>query len=316
MKIFYGYDDQHYINVTSTIFNQCFKNNQLVIPTGDGERCRMIGFDPYPNILKHILIIDYNGAKYKLGHNRSCVLSFEPILQQLRDMSPTTWYQREGKLIPDPVARVQTLHQHLNFSHGFLHEEFPEQVLAVSYVKEDAKVLEIGGNMGRNSLILSSILKSTDQLVVMETNLEAVPKLMDNLRQNQFQTRVEASALSTVPMITDGWATIPTSIATEVHKDWKPVATITFEELQEKYDIQFDTLVADCEGALYYILKDTPEVLDNIQTIIMENDYTDIDTKNMLDTILRFKGFTRIHHVAGGWGPCSEFFYEVWGKTA
>ena len=317
MKIFYGYDDQHYINVTSTIFNQCFKNNQLVIPTGDGSRCEIIGFDPYPNILKHILIIDYNGNKYKFSHNRTCVLSFEPILQQLQDMSPASWYQREGKFIPDATARVRALHQHLNFDHGVIHDEFPEQALAMGFVKEDAKVLEIGGNMGRNSLVLSSILKSTDQLVVLETNLEVVPKLLQNLHQNQFQTRVEPSALSSVPLISDGWVTVPTSVANEVaHKGWKPVATITFDELQAKYGIQFDTLVADCEGALYYILKDNPEVLDGIKNIVMENDYGDIDTKNMLDSILRFKGFERIHHQAGGWGPCYEFFYEVWAKTA
>ena len=199
MKIFYGYDDQHYINVTSTIFTKCFKNNQLVIPTGDGQRCDIIGFDPYPNVLKHILIIDYNGTKYKFLHNRSCVLSFEPILQQLQNMNPATWYQREGKLIPDATERVRTLHQHLQFDHGVIHDEFPEQVLTMTFVKEDAKVLEIGGNMGRNSLVLSSILKSTDQLVVLETNLEVVPKLTENLRQNHFQTRVEPSALSSVP---------------------------------------------------------------------------------------------------------------------
>lgn len=315
MKIFYGYDDQHYINVTSTIFTKCFKNNQLVIPTGDGARCEIIGFDPYPNILKHILIIDYNGNKYKFAYNRPCVLSFEPILQQLQDMNPASWYQQEGKFIPDAVARVHALHQHLNFDHGILHDEFPEQVLAAAFVKEDAKVLEIGGNLGRNSLVLSSMLKSTDQLVVLETNLEVIPKLTQNLRQNQFQTRVEPSALSSVPLISDGWVTVPASIATEeAHKGWKPVATITFDELQTKYAIQFDTLVADCEGALYYILKENPEVLDGIQTVIMENDYWDIDIKNKLDTILRLKGLVRIHHQAGGWGPCYDFFYEVWRK--
>jgi len=316
MKILYGYDDQHYINVTSTIFNQCFKNNRLVIPTGDGARCEIIGFDPYPNVLKHILITDYNGNKYKFGHNRECVLSFEPVVQQLHNMTPHSWYHREGKLIANPADRVRALHRHMNFDHGVISDEFPEQVLAVQFVKEDAKVLEIGGNLGRNSLVLSSLLKSTDQLVVLETNLEVVPKLVENLRQNQFDTRVEPSALSSVPLISDGWVTVPTSVATEeAHKGWKPVATITFEELQTKYNIEFDTLVADCEGALYYILKDNPEVLDDIQTIVMENDYGDIDTKNMLDLILGLKGFTRIHHVAGGWGPCHDFFYEVWAKT-
>jgi hypothetical protein len=35
----------------------------------------------------------------------------------------------------------------------------------------------------------------------------------------------------------------------------------------------FDTLVLDCEGAFYYILQDTPEILEGIKLLIMENDY-------------------------------------------
>lgn len=312
MKIFYGYDDQHYINITSTIFNKCFKNNQLVIPTGDGTRSEIIGFDPYPGILKHILITDYNGNKYNIPHDRECSLSFESILRQLEDMHPGKWFHREGKLIADPAERVRALHQHLRFHHGFIQDEFPEQVLSMQFVKEDAKVLEIGGNAGRNSLILSALLNHTNQLVVLETNEEVASYLVHNLRQNYFDTRVETRALSTSPILTNGWNTIPASLADSTHHDWKPIPTITFEELQAKYNIQFDTIVADCEGALYHIVKDNPDMLNGIRMIIMENDYTDLDEKQMLDSILRLKGFSRTYHQAGGGGPCTEFFYEVW----
>ena len=84
-----------------------------------------------------------------------------------------------------------------------------------------------------------------------------------------------------------------------------------------KYGIQFDTLVLDCEGAFYYILLDMPEILNNINLILMENDYFNADHKKYVDSILREKKFNVIYLVdgCGGWGPCEHNFWEVWLKS-
>jgi hypothetical protein len=92
------------------------------------------------------------------------------------------------------------------------------------------------------------------------------------------------------------------------------VKTITYEELERKYDVVFDTIIADCEGALYYILADNPNILDNIKLMIMENDYRDINQKKLVDAILTYKGLTRCYYQCGGWHPCFDNFYEVWKK--
>ena len=46
----------------------------------------------------------------------------------------------------------------------------------------------------------------------------------------------------------------------------------------------------------------------------MENDYHDISHKKYIDSILKEKEFNVIYQEAGGWGPCTEFFYEVWKR--
>jgi len=92
------------------------------------------------------------------------------------------------------------------------------------------------------------------------------------------------------------------------------VKTITLSELKDKYKINFDTLVLDCEGAFYYILIDMPEILDGINLIIMENDYVDMAQKIYIDNILKENGFYRDYVEAGGWEPCYKIFYEVWKK--
>jgi hypothetical protein len=95
---------------------------------------------------------------------------------------------------------------------------------------------------------------------------------------------------------------------------YKWVNTITFNDLQAKYDVVFDTLVLDCEGAFYYILMDMPEILTNIELIIMENDYTNISHKTYIDTVLKGAGFMVFYSEQGGWGPCYNNFFEVWKK--
>jgi len=59
---------------------------------------------------------------------------------------------------------------------------------------------------------------------------------------------------------------------------------------------------------------DIPEILDNINLIIMENDYHEISKKEYVDEILRKNNFYRIYIEGGGWGPCTDNFYEVWKK--
>ena len=106
--------------------------------------------------------------------------------------------------------------------------------------------------------------------------------------------------------------TIPSDVLLE---GYNFVNTITLTNLKMKYNIEFDTLVIDCEGAFYYILMDIPELLNNINLIIMENDYWDITKKNYIDEILMQNNFYVDYVEPGGWGPCYNNFYEVWKKS-
>jgi hypothetical protein len=93
------------------------------------------------------------------------------------------------------------------------------------------------------------------------------------------------------------------------------VNTISLVELKGKYNIDFDTLVLDCEGAFYYILMDMPEILEGINLIIMENDYYDISKKIYIDQILKACHFYVDYVEPGGWGPCANNFFEVWKRS-
>ena len=76
---------------------------------------------------------------------------------------------------------------------------------------------------------------------------------------NEFKFHIEPSALSARKLFLRGWDSF---IEENKPQDAKEVATITWPDLQKKYNIEFDTMVVDCEGALYYILQDYPEILE------------------------------------------------------
>jgi len=183
--------------------------------------------------------------------------------------------------------------------------------MAVRYLNGNEKVLEIGGNIGRNSLVIASILENDANFVTLESDKSISKQLKENRDLNNFGFHIENAALSNRKLIQRGWNTKPSDI---LEKGYKWVNTITFNELKEKYNIVFDTLVLDCEGAFYYILLDTPEILDNINLIIMENDYLDISHKEYVDNVLIKNKFYRDYVQTGGWGPCYNNFFEVWKK--
>jgi hypothetical protein len=147
--------------------------------------------------------------------------------------------------------------------------------------------------------------------VTLECDINIAKQLTENRDLNNLNFYVECSALSNRKLIQKGWDTIPRDT---LEQGYTWVDTITLENLKTKYNIVFDTLVLDCEGAFYYILMDMPEILNNINLIIMENDYWDISKKNYIDNILIQNNFITDYTECGGWGPCYNNFFEVWKK--
>jgi len=200
---------------------------------------------------------------------------------------------------------------------GFFHEEYHEQLFVTKYLTGNENVLELGGNIGRNSVVISYILNkcNNNNLVTLETSKKDCDILALHRNLNNLNFHIENAALSKRKLIQRGWNTIPSDIILD---GWESVNTITFVELCEKYQIQFDTLIIDCEGAFFQILLDMPYMLTNIKTIIIENDYTELWQKQCVDHILHLNCFKNVDKMPLGlsidWVVCPNNFYEVWRK--
>jgi FkbM family methyltransferase len=212
--------------------------------------------------------------------------------------------------------KLCALHSKLKLNNGYFLEEYPEQIMSVMYISPEDIVLELGGHIGRNSCIIASLLADSANLVVVESDPQIVPLLKENRDINHLNFHIENSAISKSELYQSGWVTKTIdAINSSELVNWSKVPNSTWTDIKIKYDKHvFDTLVADCEGALYYILKEEPEFLENFKKIIIENDFYDVDHKNFVDENFRKFGFQRVYFKSGGWGPCLEFFYEVWQK--
>ncbi len=297
MKVHYGIPGK-YIDVTERTFLGFDRSgNRVKIPAGDHLRGVVYG-DPVPGIVKHIVIDQETDNETLYGVGEEFYLEIPEEYLYL-----TKVYRFDG----DTTKRLQEIHSRLKFSGGSLTEEYPEQLMSVRFIRPDAKVLEIGANMGRNTVVIASLLKDSSNLVTLETLSECIPVLVKNREENNLHYTILNAALSKKPLYQSGWDAIPSDAPIEGKIK---VHTIDYNFLPWRPD----TIVADCEGSLFYIFQDYQEILDDISLIIMENDYWEIEKKRFVDSLLIAKGFRRVFSQGGGWGPCAEFFFETWAK--
>jgi hypothetical protein len=326
-KFYYGANEV-YAEISDKV--QFLNNNIniLYVPCLDMKRSILYG-DPCLGVLKNVkilntisnkeeVILKCNECAYILPLNDKiyvikCLNDFLDILDYL---SPEEIAQHKLDFIHSNLKL-----KYLDFAEYWLfQEEYPEQLLSARFLKGNERILEIGGNIGRNSLVMSYILKNSsleqnnNLLVTLECSSEIAKHLKVNRDINLLNFFVEEFAISNRKLIQKDW---------DVHEfdhdlldlpiGFSIVPTIDLQYLRKKYGV-FDTLILDCEGSFYGILRDFPEILDGIKLIIMENDYQDMQNKIFIDSVLLKHNFSVKYEEKGGWGPCKEFFYQVWER--
>ena len=309
MKFFYGIKG-NYVEVASKVIqNWRFEGTKLRIPAGDSTRATLFG-DHILGTVKHILYVDNSNQEHIIEAFQAVIINETGAI--ITYSSSRDYYHSVGKYVPDYIERLRGLHGYIKMEHGSMTDELPEQLMTIMYLDENAKVLELGANVGRNTFIIASILVEDSNLVTLESHPDIVKQLMHNTNLNGFKFHIENAALSTVPLIQKDWDTV---VSAEVPAGWVKVNTITFEEIEKKYNIQFDSMVIDAEGAFYQILVDNPSCLKNIHTVIIENDFHEIDKKQYVDNVLNKYGLKSVFRQPGGWGCCADMFFEVFRRV-
>ena len=152
--------------------------------------------------------------------------------------------------------------------------EVDEQHLANQYIEPDSIVLELGARYGTVSYAINNKLTDKKKHVTVEPDPTVWAALEHNLRVNNCQTHVvqgfiSREKLGLIPMGHSGYATTFTKGGDGLfYPD-----CFTLEEIETKYGLEFDTLVADCEGGLEIFLDENPKLYTSLKMIMFEADH-------------------------------------------
>ena len=156
------------------------------------------------------------------------------------------------------------------------HIEDASRMLVKKYVRPDMKVLELGARYGSVSIYIDRLLyDAKTQQVSVEPDTKVLSSLQKNKELNYCTFNIYNGTVSQKELYMTyngcGWENKtytdpPRNI--ESHK----INTISLEDLQKKYNIRFDCLVADCEGFLLDFIKENLDFLDQLEVIIYEED--------------------------------------------
>jgi FkbM family methyltransferase len=172
--------------------------------------------------------------------------------------------------------------------------EFPEQQLANTYIQENDIVLELGARYGTVSCIINSKLKYKTNQVVVEPDERVWNSLEINKNKNNCEFNIVKGFISNKKFSLteinshDGYGT------TSIENNNSKIPSYSLDEIKIKYNLDFNVLVADCEGFLEIFFDENPTLYDSLRMIIFEADYPEKCNYQKIKNTLSSKGFKKI----------------------
>lgn len=151
-----------------------------------------------------------------------------------------------------------------------------ERDLVVRYLHETDCVLELGGCLGGVACVANEKLADPSRHVVVEANPDLIPALTRNRDRNGRCFHIEHGIISRnsdgtffiYDSILDGSAIASTHAVAPRAMVKVPVAT--FSQIETKYNLKFNALIADVEGGELAFLDEHAEFLSNVDLLIIE----------------------------------------------
>ena len=185
----------------------------------------------------------------------------------------------------------KNFHATYKLAYGNKIDEFPEQSVLYNYIDENDKVLELGPNIGRSSIVINHRLKNKSEHVVVESDANIVKKLAYNRDINGLGFIIHEGAISDVPLYQSAWKT-----SEKYSKGATKISTISMSNFLTKYcNVNFNTIVADCEGCLVPLLKNNESFLNQINKVILEHDFRSKKDLNTFIYLMQKHGFTCVY---------------------
>jgi FkbM family methyltransferase len=152
--------------------------------------------------------------------------------------------------------------------------EKEEQDLARDYILENDVVLELGARYGSVSCIINSKLNNKKNQVVVEPDDRVWDALERNKNVNNCNFSIVKGFISNKKLnLTNLDDHFGGYGATFIESNDTKIPSYSLDEISNKYNLNFDVLVADCEGFLEIFFDENPDFYDKLRLIIFEMDY-------------------------------------------
>lgn len=161
-------------------------------------------------------------------------------------------------------------------------EENVEQELIHKYLLPSDVVLELGGNIGRSSIVACQVVGVNGSLVVSESDEKNREELAQNMRGALCNFRI-VPAFSDTPLYQKDGLSLGSPTQNTPGDGFNRIKTLPYKELSS---YRPTVLVIDCEGCFDDILHKAGIDLSNVHTIIIENDGSEEQNKRIKDTLL------------------------------
>ena len=160
-----------------------------------------------------------------------------------------------------------------NFSRNV---ENGSRYLIEKYIKSNMNILELGARYGTCSVCLDYILNDPKkQLLCVDPDNRIKNCLEKNRQINNCSFNIFNGAISKKDLYVSYnnciWET-KTYIDPPQNLKSEKINTLSIDIIQQIYDINFNCLIADCEGFLLEFIQENPNFFDNLICVIYEED--------------------------------------------
>ncbi len=173
--------------------------------------------------------------------------------------------------------------------------EVEEQRLANIFIQPDDIVLELGARYGSVSCVINSKLNNKKNQVSVEPDERVWEALEKNMELNKCSFNIIKGFISNKKLSLENLDDYYGGYGSTFIDDEKSkIQSYTLEEVQNKFNLKFNVLVADCEGFLERFFDENEILYSQLYKVIFETDYGDKCNYKKIKENLINAGFTPI----------------------
>jgi hypothetical protein len=169
--------------------------------------------------------------------------------------------------------------------------ETTEQWIAETYISQDAVVLELGGRYGVVSSKINQRLNVKTNHLVVEPDSEIFNVMSKNLIKKGCGCKVFNGVISKQSQFFQKAGLSSRTRCEPCSSESYLVPNKSLQEIIDEFGLQFDTLVADCEGCLEHFFTENIDYIHKFKMITFEEDYGNECNYDKIKQILKDNNF-------------------------